>query len=143
MIVSSLLDTMNQKINEYRCPVEVALVVIGGKWKALIIWQLKSETLRFTEIMDRLPLVTPRMLTKQLRELEEDAVIIRTMYPEVPPRVEYTLTPLGKSVVPVLEALCVWGAEYLTSHGCPLPKKTCKSQILKELSTEPIEKITE
>lgn len=120
---------MNQKENQYHCPVEAALVVIGGKWKALIIWQLKTETLRFTEIMERLPMVTPRMLTKQLRELEEDAVIIRTVYPEVPPRVEYTLTSLGFSVVPVLEDLCTWGSEYLTIHGCPLPKKNCKTGV--------------
>ncbi|MFH0968090.1 MAG: helix-turn-helix domain-containing protein [Methanobacteriota archaeon] len=118
---------MNQKDHPYHCPVEAALVVIGGKWKALIIWQLKTETLRFTEIMDRLPMVTPRMLTKQLRELEEDAVITRKIYPEVPPRVEYTLTGLGLSVVPVLEDLCTWGGEYLTTHGCPLPKKHCKT----------------
>jgi len=119
---------MNQNNNGYHCPVEAALVVIGGKWKALIIWQLKSGTLRFTELMERLPMVTPRMMTKQLRELEEDAVITRTVYPEVPPRVEYALAPLGISVVPVLESLCTWGTEYLTSHGCPIPKKTCKNQ---------------
>lgn len=119
---------MNQKETRYHCPVEAALVVIGGKWKALIIWQLKSETLRFTEIMERLPMVTPRMLTKQLRELEEDAVIIRKVYPEVPPRVEYSLSSLGLSVVPVLEDLCSWGAEYLKTHGCPLPKKQYKEK---------------
>jgi DNA-binding HxlR family transcriptional regulator len=116
---------MDQKENEYHCPVEAALVVIGGKWKALIIWQLKTETLRFTEIMDRLPMVTPRMLTKQLRELEEDAVIVRKVYAQVPPRVEYSLTDLGLSVVPVLENLCSWGTQYLMKHGCPLPKKHC------------------
>ena len=116
---------MNQNENGYHCPVEAALVVIGGKWKALIIWQLKTETLRFTEIMDRLPMVTPRMLTKQLRELEEDAVIVRKVYAEVPPRVEYSLTDLGLSVVPVLEELCIWGTQYLTVHGYPLLKKHC------------------
>ena len=120
---------MNQKDTSYHCPVEAALVVIGGKWKALIIWQLKTETLRFTEIMERLPMVSPRMMTKQLRELEEDAVIIRKVYPEVPPRVEYSLTSLGLSVVPVLEDLCKWGAEYLTTHGCPLPKKHGKPEM--------------
>lgn len=129
---------MNQKLNDYHCPVEAALVVIGGKWKALIIWQLKSGTLRFTELMDRLPMVTPRMMTKQLRELEKDAVITRTVYPEVPPRVEYALAPLGQSVVPVLDSLCVWGAEYLTSHGCPIPKKSCKNQGPKPESSEPV-----
>lgn len=119
---------MKQIKNQYHCPVEVALFVIGGKWKALIIWQLRGEILRFTEIIERLPMVTPRMLTKQLRELEEDAVVVRTVYPEVPPRVEYMLTDLGKSLVPVLENLSVWGTEYLTTHGCPIPKKNCKNQ---------------
>jgi len=127
MVVSYKLETMNQKDVRYHCPVEAALVVIGGKWKALILWQLRDETLRFTQITQRLPMVSPRMLTKQLRELEEDAVISRKVYPEVPPRVEYSLTPLGQAVVPVLESLCSWGAEYLTTHGCPLPRKTCRT----------------
>lgn len=118
---------MNQIDTKYHCPVEAALVVIGGKWKALILWQLRNETLRFTQLIERLPMVSPRMLTKQLRELEEDAVIIRKVYPEVPPRVEYSLSELGRSVVPVLESLCAWGAEYLVTHGCPLPKKSCRN----------------
>ncbi|MDD1724426.1 MAG: helix-turn-helix transcriptional regulator [Methanospirillum sp.] len=107
----------------YYCPFEAALDVIGGKWKALIIWQLKSDTLRFTQLMDRLPMVSPRMLTKQLRELEKDGVVIMIIYPEVPPRVEYSLSDLGKTVVPVLESLCTWGSEYLITNGCSLPKK--------------------
>lgn len=118
---------MTKDLKQYHCPVEAALLVIGGKWKALILWQLKSNKLRFNQILERLPMVTPRMLTKQLRELEEDAVITRTVYPEVPPRVEYALTDLGKSVVPVLENLCDWGAKYLDTHGCPIPKRNCKS----------------
>jgi DNA-binding HxlR family transcriptional regulator len=117
---------MTQNGARYHCPVETALVVIGGKWKALVIWQLKTETMRFTKIMERIPMVSPRMLTKQLRELEKDALIIRTVYPEVPPRVEYSLTPLGLSVVPVLEELCRWGSEYLMTNGCLFPEKTCK-----------------
>lgn len=118
---------MNEK-NQYHCPVEAALAVIGGKWKALIIWQLKSGTLRFTQIMDHLPMVSPRMLTKQLRELEDDGVIMRVMYPEVPPRVEYSLTPLGISVIPVLESLCSWGSEYLLHTGSSIPEKNCKNK---------------
>jgi DNA-binding HxlR family transcriptional regulator len=117
---------MNQAEKNYHCPVEAALFVIGGKWKALIIWQLRSETLRFTHLLERLPMVSPRMLTKQLRELEKDGVITRRIFPEVPPRVEYSLTPLGYSVVPVLESLCAWGTEYLTTHDCPLPMKNQK-----------------
>ena len=109
----------------YHCPVEAALLVIGGKWKALIIWQLKDGTLRFTQLMDHLPMVSPRMLTKQLRELEDDGVVLREIFPEVPPRVEYSLTGLGKSVIPVLEALCRWGSEYLLDNGYQLPEKRC------------------
>lgn len=119
---------MNDK-GPYHCPVEAALAVIGGKWKALIIWQLKGGRLRFTQLMDKLPMVSPRMLTKQLRELEDDGVITRTIYPEVPPRVEYSLTDLGTSVIPVLESLCAWGSEYLLHNGCPLPeKKMCQGE---------------
>lgn len=118
---------MNQN-GPYHCPVEAALAVIGGKWKALIIWQLKEGTLRFTHLMEHLPMVSPRMLTKQLRELEDDGVVSRTIFPEVPPRVEYTLTDLGISVLPVLEALCLWGAEYLINNGCQVPEKNCKKR---------------
>lgn len=109
----------------YHCPVEAALAVIGGKWKALIIWQLKEGRLRFTQLEDRLPMVSPRMMTKQLRELEEDGVVLRTMYPEVPPRVEYSLTELGRTVVPVLEALCAWGSEYLVQNGDSVQPGKC------------------
>lgn len=116
---------MDLKKSPYNCPVEAALDVIGGKWKALIIWQLKRDTLRFTEIMGRMPMVSPRMLTKQLRELEENGVVLRRMYSEVPPRVEYSLTTLGLSVVPVLDSLCSWGTEYLTCNGYSIPKKKC------------------
>jgi DNA-binding HxlR family transcriptional regulator len=68
------------------------------------------------------------MLTKQLRELEDDGVIMRVMYPEVPPRVEYSLTPLGISVIPVLESLCSWGSEYLLHTGSSIPEKNCKNK---------------
>jgi DNA-binding HxlR family transcriptional regulator len=108
----------------FHCPVEAALDVIGGKWKPLILWALGDEVMRFGELQKALPGVNTKMLTKQLRELEEDGVIRRKIYPEVPPRVEYTITDFGKTLIPILEALCNWGAEYLgaddvTSHQCP------------------------
>ncbi|MEZ5335208.1 MAG: helix-turn-helix domain-containing protein [Methanolobus sp.] len=99
--------------SDYRCPVEATLGVIGGKWKPLILWSLKEDTLRYSSLQQDLPGISPRMLTKQLRELEEDGIVKRKMYPEIPPRVEYSLTELGKTIIPVLEALCQWGTGYM------------------------------
>ena len=87
----------------YHCPVEAALDVIGGKWKPLILWALGDNVLRFGELQKGLPGVNAKMLTKQLRELEEDGVITRTVYPEVPPRVEYAITDFGKTLIPILQ----------------------------------------
>ena len=92
--------------------VEAALDELGGKWKPLIIWILMDGKLRFGEINKILTSITERMLTRQLRELEKDGLINRKVYAEVPPRVEYSLTEKGKSVMPILEALCDWGEQY-------------------------------
>jgi DNA-binding HxlR family transcriptional regulator len=104
----------------FHCPVEAALDVIGGKWKPLILWALGDEVMRFGELQKALPGVNTKMLTKQLRELEEDGVLRRKIYPEIPPRVEYTITDFGKTLLPILNALCTWGAEYLgVEEGSP------------------------
>ncbi len=103
---------------EYCCPVGAAIDEIGGKWKPLILWALKDGKLRFNEISKILVKITQRMLTKQLRELEKDNLINRKVYAEVPPRVEYSLTSKGESVIPILEALCNWGEEYCQSKIC-------------------------
>jgi len=88
--------------------------VIGGKWKPLVIYQLKDGTLRFSQIVDRVtPRITQRMLTKELRELEKDGLVIRKVYPQVPPKVEYTLTETGKSLIPIIDDLCDWGYEHM------------------------------
>lgn len=97
----------------YNYPVEAALEVIGGKWKPLILWAIGDDVLRFSELQKALPGINTKMLTKQLRCLEEDGVILRTVYPEVPPHVEYRISDFGKTLVPILEALCKWGADYL------------------------------
>lgn len=101
----------------YQCPVEATLDLIGGKYKALILWHLIDTTLRFNEISKLVSTATPKMLTQQLRELEADNLIIRTVYPVVPPKVEYVLSDFGKSIVPVLDAMCSWGADYLGELG--------------------------
>ena len=94
------------------CPVETTLSLIGGKYKALILWHLSAGTLRFNQLQKAVT-ATPRMLTLQLRELENDGLITRTVYPEVPPRVEYAMTDLGRSLMPILTAIRDWGTEYL------------------------------
>lgn len=94
------------------CPVETTLTLISDKWKVLIIRDLLSGTRRFGELKRSLGGVSQKVLTSQLRQMEESGLLTRTVYPEVPPRVEYTLTELGYSLRPVLEALRDWGEAY-------------------------------
>ena len=101
------------------CAVEAAVGLIDGKWKSIILYQLLKGTLRFGEMQRLIPNVTPRMLTNQLRELEEDGLIVRTVYPQVPPKVEYSLSPLGRSMEPVLLALKAWGDANIGRFGKP------------------------
>ena len=101
---------MEQKEN---CPVEATLDLIGGKYKALILWHLSDATLRFSELRQRITKATPKMLTQQLRELEAQNLIHREVYPVIPPKVEYSLTETGRSLMPILVAMRDWGAEYL------------------------------
>lgn len=94
------------------CPVEATLELIGGRWKGVILYHLLDGTHRFGELRRKLPSVTQRMLTKQLRELEQGGVVRRVVHAEVPPRVEYSLTPLGATLRPVVLALKEWGDRY-------------------------------
>ena len=97
------------------CPVEATLSLIGGKYKALILWNLASGKLRFSELHKAISGATAKMLTQQLRELESQALIHREVFPIIPPKVEYSLTELGKSLLPILVAMRDWGAGYLRS----------------------------
>ncbi|HNX14458.1 MAG TPA: helix-turn-helix domain-containing protein [Oscillospiraceae bacterium] len=99
------------------CPVDTTIEMIGGKYKSLILWHLIDNTLRFGEVRKLIPQATPKMLTQQLRELEDDNLIIRTVYPVVPPKVEYKLSELGRSIKSILEAMYRWGADYLAQNG--------------------------
>ena len=99
------------------CPVEAALDMIGGKWKAVILFRLFEGTKRFNELRRLHPNITQRMLTNQLRELERDGLVHREVYPQVPPKVEYSLTPDGRTLKPVLLALERWG------EGQALPRR--------------------
>ena len=99
------------------CPVEATLDLIGGKYKSLILWHLTDAVLRFNELQKLVPQATPKMLTQQLRELEEDNLVIRIVYPVVPPKVEYRLSDLGKSIKPILDAMRKWGTDYMKKSG--------------------------
>jgi DNA-binding HxlR family transcriptional regulator len=91
------------------CPVERTLAVIGGRWKPLILFHLRDGKRRFNELRRLMPGVTQRMLTQHLRELEADGVIARTIHPVVPPHVDYAFTPLGQTLLPILDAMAAWG----------------------------------
>lgn len=95
------------------CPMVLVQNILSGKRKILILWHLSQESLRFSEIKRKLPDVTQKMLTQQLRSLEEDGLINREVYPVVPPKVEYSLTHLGKGIIPILEMMHSFGSEYL------------------------------
>jgi len=99
---------MLRSIDPHRCPVDQALEVLSGKWKPLILWRLHAGTLRFGELQRAVPGVTQRMLTLQLRELERDGLVERTVYAEVPPRVEYALTAPARKLMPVMEGMGEW-----------------------------------
>lgn len=99
----------------YCCPVDATISLIGGKYKSIILWHLIDNTLRFSELQKTIPCATPKMLTQQLRELERDHLLTRTVYPVVPPKTEYSLTEFGKTLIPILTAICEWGKDYLAN----------------------------
>ncbi|MFD0698427.1 winged helix-turn-helix transcriptional regulator [Paenibacillus sp. GCM10027628] len=108
----------------YNIPVEATLDVIGGKWKTLILCHLTYGAKRTGELQKAIPNITRKMLTQQLRELEEDGVIIRTVYNQVPPKVVYELSSLGESLAPIIDIMCEWGDRYIKGA---LPVKSTSS----------------
>lgn len=108
------METREKLLNSINCPTTLAQNLIGGKWKILIIWHLKDSLKRFNELQKDMPNIRQAYLTKQLRELEQDGIIHREVYKVVPPKVEYSLTPIGKKLVYVLIELRKWGVEYMT-----------------------------
>ncbi|MFC0216254.1 winged helix-turn-helix transcriptional regulator [Paenibacillus chartarius] len=100
---------------DYRCSSEIVMRLVSGKWKLAILYVLSQTSLRYHELQKRLPDATQRMLTMQLRELERDELVVRKVYPVVPPKVEYSLSELGIQMVPLLNALCDFGTLYMES----------------------------
>ena len=94
---------------EFHCALDITMHYIGGKWKTVILWYLRKDKKRFNEIKKHIPDITEKMLSLQLRSLEEDGIIKRKVYAEIPPKVEYSLTDFGKTMVPMIEEIAKWG----------------------------------
>jgi DNA-binding HxlR family transcriptional regulator len=105
-------NSLNQKVIEATCGTAVTLALISGRWKMNILWQLLEGKMRYSDLRNSIPNISERMLVMQLKEMEKDNLISRTVYPEVPPRVVYELTELGLSLEPMLKSIDDWGNEY-------------------------------
>lgn len=116
-----LIDGKEHRIRmhgkDYHCALDVTMDYIGGKWKTIVLWYLRGNAKRFSELNRQIPGITEKMLSMQLRELEKDGLVKRTIFPEVPPRVEYELTTEGKTLLPLLEEIAKWGRKMGAKHG--------------------------
>lgn len=106
---------MNGRV--YHCALDVTMELVGGKWKTIVLWYLRKDKKRFSELRKLIPGITEKMLSMQLRQLEKDGFVSRTVHAEVPPRVEYALTPHGKTLLPLLEEIAKWGRLMGKKHG--------------------------
>jgi DNA-binding HxlR family transcriptional regulator len=113
IISARMVQNKRQKASLYHCPVEAALEVIGSKWKVVLLFRLQDRVCRFSELRRKIPDISERMLTQQLWELEADGIVRRKVYPEVPPKVEYSLTPYGLTLRPITELMCEWGNKHI------------------------------
>lgn len=117
----------------YHCALDVTMELVGGKWKTIVLWYLRTDKKRFSELRRLIPGITEKMLSMQLRQLEQDGFVRRTVYPEVPPRVEYALTAHGRTLLPLLEEIAAWGRMMGKKHGTiekvvrPVKKKARKA----------------
>lgn len=116
---------MKREIKQFNCPVEVTLSLIGGKYKPLILWHLIDQPLHYMELQRLIPKATPKMLSQQLHNLEDCNMIHREVIPEKPPKTIYSLTSFGRSIIPVLEAMCQWGNYFL--DGLDVQPSCCSS----------------
>lgn len=117
MIIGGKAYQWKLRGKSYHCAMDVTMDFIGGKWKTVVLWYLRSQTLRFSELRKRIPDITEKMLSLQLKALEDHGIIRREVFAEVPLRVEYSLTEFGKTLIPVLEAIAKWGRELGEREG--------------------------
>ncbi|MFN8336355.1 MAG: helix-turn-helix domain-containing protein [Cyclobacteriaceae bacterium] len=111
---------------EFHCAMDVTMNYIGGKWKTVVLWYLRKDKKRFSELRRLIPNITEKMLSLQLKDLENDGIVSRKLYAEVPPRVEYFLTDFGKSLIPMLEEIARWGRNLAESKGKMIDKERKK-----------------
>jgi DNA-binding HxlR family transcriptional regulator len=131
MIVNGEEKTLLLRGNKFHCAMDVTMYFIGGKWKTVVLWYLRNDKKRFGELKKLIPDITEKMLSLQLKNLEEDRIVKRTIFAEVPPRVEYELTDFGRTLIPMLEEIALWGrklgeteGELVASESIKKPKKS-------------------
>lgn len=119
-----------EKLSTFYCPLEATLSIIGGKYKIIIIYFLMNQTLRYHELQKCIPQATPKMLSQQLKELERDKIVKKVLYPVIPPKTEYSLTELGKSLCPIVISIYHWGEQLFINAGVSNP---CSEEDIKRL----------
>jgi DNA-binding HxlR family transcriptional regulator len=128
MIVDGKEFEIKMNGRTYHCALDITMNYIGGKWKTVVLWYLRNGTKRFSELRRHIPQITEKMLSLQLKQLELDGIVERKVYPEVPPRVEYFLTPEGKTLLPMLEEMAAWGRKKGKKDGEITEVKTVKNK---------------
>lgn len=108
---------MSKIKDEYICSLGLTIDLIGGKWKLMILWYLINGPKRFTELKKSIPNITQKILTEQLRELEDTSIISRKVYAAIPPKVEYSMTRYGESLIPIIDSLCTWSKTYAAENN--------------------------
>ena len=120
-----MIYSLNGK--DYACAFQLAIDIFDGKWKGFLLWYLKDGVRRNGELMRLIPNITQKMLTQKLRELENEGIVERIIYPVVPPKVEYKLTPIGKTLIPILKQLYTWGEKYAVHQNANTKECTLNS----------------
>lgn len=128
MLIDSREKVFVLEGKEYHCAMDVTMDYIGGKWKTVVLWYLRKDKKRFSELRRLIPNITEKMLSLQLKDLENDGILKRKIYPEVPPKVEYYLTDFGKTLIPMLEEIAKWGRRLAETKGKMVDKDGSKSK---------------
>lgn len=124
MIINNQEKVIVLNGQEFHCAMDVTMHYIGGKWKTVVLWYLRKDKKRFSELKKLIPNITEKMLSLQLKDLERDGIVKRKVYPEIPPRVEYFLTDFGKSLIPMLEEIALWGRNLAQKKGKTVDRDT-------------------